>query len=292
MAIVIKPITVEVSKPNIFQAIAAKQNDSNSRFLNVTIVNEGEKITVLPTSMVTINAKRSDGQSNSFFGEINDDGTVTVPLHSWILELAGYVNCDVSIIDASNRKLTSTTFALLVEEAAHGSDDISEDEQYNILVNLIEEVEEAKEKMGTVPEDAIVALEAATASKDQILIYEKEAADALSSIEKTAADVTEWENRVATTEERLTQAEEALDEVESKIENGDFKGDDGPEGRGILSFDITDENVLIANYTDGSTQEIGIVQLTVDNSLTTSDGYILLDVNGAYLIPKEVTDNE
>lgn len=139
MAIVIKPITVEVSKPNVFQAIAAKQNDSNSRFLKVTFVNEGEKIYIIPSAKVTINAERKDGHSNSFLGVVNDDGTATVPIHSEMLELPGYVNCDVSIIEEDS-KLTSTTFTLLVEEASHGSDDISTDEQYDVLTELINEV--------------------------------------------------------------------------------------------------------------------------------------------------------
>lgn len=139
MAIVIKPITVEVSKPNVFQAIAAKQNDSNSRFLKVTFVNEGEKIEVPPSAKVTINAERNDGQSNSFFGEVNADGTVTVPIHSWILELPGIVESDISIIEEDS-KLTCTTFTLLVEEASHSSGDISDSEQYDVLTDLINEV--------------------------------------------------------------------------------------------------------------------------------------------------------
>lgn len=140
MAIVIKPITLEVSKPNVFQAIAAKQGDSNSRFIKATIANDGIMIPVLPTSTVTINAKRVDGQSESFFGEANEDGTAIVPIHSWMLELVGYVNCDVSIIDIEGRKLTTTSFTLLVEEASHNSDDVSEKEQYDFIAALSEEV--------------------------------------------------------------------------------------------------------------------------------------------------------
>ena len=136
MAIVIKPITLEVSKPNVFQAIAAKQGDSNSRFLKATIVNEGVMIPVLSTSTVVINAKRNDGQSNSFFGETNDDGTATVPVHSWMLELVGYVNCDVSIIDTQGRKLTTTSFTLLVEEASNNGSDMSETEQYDFITEV------------------------------------------------------------------------------------------------------------------------------------------------------------
>ncbi len=136
MAIVIKPITLEVSKPNVFQAIAAKQYDSNSRFLKATIINEGEKIPVLPTSIVTINAKRNDGESFSFVGEANDDGTATVPIHSDMLQIPGYVTCDVSIASEGS-KLTSTTFTILVEEANHNPDDgISEEEQYDFLAEV------------------------------------------------------------------------------------------------------------------------------------------------------------
>ncbi len=146
MAVVTKPITVEVSKPNVFQAIAAKQNDSNSRFLKVTFVNEGEKINITPSAKVTINAERSDGQSQSFFGSVNSDGTATLPIHSWILELVGYVTCDVSIIEG-NSKLTCTSFSLLVEEATHGSDDVSSDEQYDVLTDLIQSVNVLDDEM-------------------------------------------------------------------------------------------------------------------------------------------------
>ena len=154
MAVVIKPITVEVSKPNVFQAIAAKQNDCNSRFLKVTFVNEGEKIFISPSATVTINATRNDGESESFFGTVNSDGTATVPIHSWILELVGYVDCDVSIIEADS-KLTCTTFSLLIEKATNNSEDISQDPQYDVLVNLIAEVQKTKENVSNAIKDSV-----------------------------------------------------------------------------------------------------------------------------------------
>lgn len=157
MAIVIKPITVEVSKPNVFQAIAAKQNDSNSRFLKVTFVNEGEKIYIPSSAKVTINAERNDGQSNSYFGTVNNDGTAIVPIHSWILELPGYVDCDVSIIEEDS-KLTCTTFSLLVEEASHGSDDISNDEQYDVLTDLISQTSGAASAIVNTASGSAIAL--------------------------------------------------------------------------------------------------------------------------------------
>ena len=135
MALIIKEIRLEVSKPNLIQAIVAKQNDCNSRFLKASLWDEGAQIPIRSTAEVTINAERKDGTSDSFFGEVNEDNTVTVPLHSWMLELAGDVNCDVSII-VEGRKLTTTSFVVMVEKAAN-SDEASDDPQQNVLADLI-----------------------------------------------------------------------------------------------------------------------------------------------------------
>lgn len=143
MASIIKEITVDVAKKNLFQAIIAKQYDSLSRFLKVTLVNEGVGIVVENSSTVIINAERADKQSKSFAGEVNEDGTVTVPLTSWMLELDGIVKCDISIIDSDSRKLTSTSFDIEVEEAANLNEEISSDENYDILVSLIGDVRDA-----------------------------------------------------------------------------------------------------------------------------------------------------
>ena len=144
MAQIIKKISLEVSKPNIIQAIVAKQYDNNSRFLQVTLIDEGKKIEIAPTSTILINAKRNDGTEKPFAGEANDDGTATVPLTYWMLELEGEVWCDVSVIDTEGRKLTSTKFEVLVEKASCSNSDITEDENYDILVQLIEEVSAIK----------------------------------------------------------------------------------------------------------------------------------------------------
>lgn len=148
---IIKELNVEVTTPNIFQAIVAKQYDMNTRFLKVTFMDCGSRIDIpiTGTSKVVINAERKDGQSKAFEGVINDDGTVTVPLHSWMLELEGTVICDISVIDTETddeKKLTTTSFTLLVEKAAYGGDDITSDPQYDVLVNLIDRVEKLEAK--------------------------------------------------------------------------------------------------------------------------------------------------
>lgn len=147
---IIKELKIEVSKPNIFQAVVAKQFDMNTRFIKATLV-DGADVIYIPaesTVKVVINAERPDGQSKGFDGAVNDDGTVTVPLHSWMLEMEGTVICDISIIDTDaddNKKLTTTTFTLLVEKAAYGGGDVTNDPQYDVLVSLLETCQEASE---------------------------------------------------------------------------------------------------------------------------------------------------
>lgn len=145
MAQITKEIVVDVAKQNIFQAIVAKQHDVNSRFLKVTLCNEGTKIEVPSSATVIINAERANNTSKAFAGTVNSDGTVTVPLTSWMLELDDVVRCSVSIIGADDQKLTSTSFAIYVEAAEYAGTDISEDENFDILLNLIEATNSAAE---------------------------------------------------------------------------------------------------------------------------------------------------
>ena len=147
---IIKELKIEVSKPNIFQAVVAKQYDMNTRFIKATFVDGSDIISIpaVPTVKAIINAERPDGQSQGFEGVINDDGTVTVPLHSWMLELDGTVICDISTIDTTegnNKKLTTTAFTLLVEKASYGGDEISSDPQYDILIELLNSCSMAEE---------------------------------------------------------------------------------------------------------------------------------------------------
>jgi hypothetical protein len=147
MAQVIKEIKVEVSKPNFFEAIVAKQFDNKSRWLRVQLVDNGENITVEDTSTVTINAKRADGGEKSFEGSVDKGkGTVLVPLAYWMLQLEGKVVSDVSVTDTSGRILTSTSFTIQVERASCQDNNVADDDVNVItLRSLIEEVQQVKD---------------------------------------------------------------------------------------------------------------------------------------------------
>jgi hypothetical protein len=148
LARIVQEINLEVAKPNLFQAIVAKQSDYGSRYLKVTFVNNGEKINIEPTLTATINAERPDGASKRFDAVVNDDGTVTAPLTGWMLELQGFVSCDISVMTEDGR-LTTTDFSINVNEAACSDGDISDDEDCDVLKELIVQVETLVEDIET-----------------------------------------------------------------------------------------------------------------------------------------------
>ena len=163
---IVKELNIEVSSPNVFQAVVAKQYDMNTRFIKATFVDNGDKIYIDPnaTVKVVINALRPDGEAKGFDGEVNQDGTVTVPLHSWMLEQVGTVTCDISVIDTEtddNKKLTTTSFTLYVERAAWGGDGITSDPQYDLLIELLNSCDEAGAKADEALQKSSEAIERA-----------------------------------------------------------------------------------------------------------------------------------
>jgi len=203
MAQIIKEITVDVAKKNLFQAIVAKQNDSNSRFLKVTLCNEGVKIEVPSTATAIINAERADDTAAAYMGVVNDDGTVTVPLTSWMLGLDDIVRCSISIIDSNEQKLSSTSFSIEVEAAEYSDSDISEDENYDILVRLISDVSDVKVECENATADATAATTAATRATENAVA----ATTAATAAAEEAQEIADYYGSplVATTAAAMTQ---------------------------------------------------------------------------------------
>lgn len=267
MAKVIQDVTLEVIKPNRFQAIVAKQYDDDSRFLKVTFVNNGEKIEIQKTSTAVINANRIDGESKSFMGETNDDGTATLPLNFWMLSLEGNLYCDVTIIDAEGRKLTSTSFTVLVEKSASGqiSDDPGSDE-YTLLFEATTAAREAAE-LATAAADNVM-------KKDQV-------ASVLDVVKKTPIYIGSG------TDEQINELENLVpgttiyfDETDTSWEDLNQKVDD-------LGAEVDDVKTAVdgkapAGYGLGSAQKVALSELDnfyspgwfyVDEPSTTIGGF-------------------
>lgn len=137
MATITKELTVDVSRLNTFQAIVAKQGDSLSRFLKITLTDNGTAIEIDEAAIATLNVERPDGESDGFLGVVNEDGSVTLPLAAWAIALDGAVKCSLSVVEADETRLTTTSFTINVEAVEFTGEGIEEDENYNILIDLL-----------------------------------------------------------------------------------------------------------------------------------------------------------
>lgn len=267
MAQVIKEITVDVARKNLFQAIVAKQHDSNSRFLKVSFTNEGEPITIGSASSVIINAERADNESKSFAGSVNDDGTVTVPLTNWMLELDDFLRCDISIVAADDSKLTSTSFTIEVEAAANGEgSDISEDENYDILITLLSDCAKVKSDC----EDATNSANTAAAlANDKASLAQtatdraNEVADNLNAVmEEANTSLEEMETATENAVKAKTDAETATSNANTATSNANTAADAANNAADRVGDMLQAQNVSYDNSDSGL--DAGDVKAAVD----------------------------
>lgn len=126
--------------------LTSKQNDINSRYIIASITNNGESIVIPNGAKATLNIRRSDNAKKCYLTTI-ENNKVKGFLSSWAVELEGQLLCDISIID-NEEKLTTTSFAIRVEEACCTSEDIEDATSEDIITNILSELTEIENTIG------------------------------------------------------------------------------------------------------------------------------------------------
>lgn len=148
---VIQEISLDVSRFNPIAPILVKQKDAYTRGFKVTITDNGTPLQIQDSAEVWFNCENltpviesgvETTKKASVEGTVNADGTVTVFVPSVVMEIAGNIQCDISIITTAeaNNELTpqvlkTMTFMLDCQKAANpsGTSSAAEDD---ILVGL------------------------------------------------------------------------------------------------------------------------------------------------------------
>jgi hypothetical protein len=174
---VVREVVADVTIRSTSKLVVAKQNDTGSRFLNVRIKDGGKSLDMPSNSTVLLNVQRPDSSVGTFYGSVNDSGTVKVELNAWILEQPGTISCDISVVDENSVKLTTMTFYVEVEPAVCSDDDIEEPEEYSVIVDLLRRTDEAAqiaEKAAQDAEKLRTECEQATEEAEELLEMFKE----------------------------------------------------------------------------------------------------------------------
>ena len=189
---VVREVVADVMVRSTSKLVVAKQNDAGSRFLNVRIKDNGKSMDVPSTSSVILNVERPDNSSGTFYGTVNDDGTVRVELNSWMLEQAGTIACDISIVKENSAKLTTMTFYVEVEAAVCCDEDFIEAEEYSVLVELLIKTQDACDLATEAASQAVPAVQMCSEATRAAVESSSNANSAAKNANQAAADARKY----------------------------------------------------------------------------------------------------
>ena len=161
-------ITLDLDRRSVYTAICAKQGDTKSRKVQITLVSGGAVYKAPSGAQAKFRAQKPDGTMVLNPAAVNSDGTVTVELTRQTIAVPGEVTADVYLTDSAGAVLSSASFVIHVEPAPAGVQTDSENEFLH-LVALVEQAESASTTAGQ-------QAQAAAASAQQAQEAERNAA--------------------------------------------------------------------------------------------------------------------
>lgn len=173
----IQKISMDFAFHGIPPRVYGKQDDSQSRIVQIDLFNQGEAWPV-PSDAVLMVRYRTPKGAIGLYDTLPDgstpfevsENTVLVQLVDQIFAAAGAVECELRIISAG-AGISTWTFLVDVERGASGDENISSD-YINVLTELTERAETAAEKA-----------EASAKSVDAENLMKKETYDATGDVE-------------------------------------------------------------------------------------------------------------
>ena len=135
-------ITLDLDRRSVYTTICAKQGDTKSRKVQITLVSGGAVYKAPPGAQAKFRAQKPDGTMVLNPAVVNSDGTVTVDLTRQTIAVPGEVTADVYLTDSTGSVLSSASFVIHVEPAPSGMQTDSENE-YLVLVEMVDRAEKA-----------------------------------------------------------------------------------------------------------------------------------------------------
>lgn len=126
-------VTLDLNTRSVFSYIRAKQGDSGSRFVCVTLTENGAAYQLPDGVEANFRCLKPDGNSVYNPAVINDDGTITVELTEQVLAVPGVVSSDVCLCDTQGDILSTVSFEIRVDPAPVGTMVASESELLTLL---------------------------------------------------------------------------------------------------------------------------------------------------------------
>lgn len=135
-------IVLDVNNSNTATHVYAKQGDSVTREIIITLTDDGKRIFPETGSTAIFRAKKPDNTTILNTATINEDGTITAALTDQVLAAEGQVSADVYVTDSTGTTVLSTgTFYIDVEKLPFSGEYGSYNE-FKVFEGIIEELKE------------------------------------------------------------------------------------------------------------------------------------------------------
>ncbi len=180
-------ISLNISGRQAFDYITAKQGDSESRYIVITLLENGEQIIPGDGVSAVFRGKKPDGRTFLNDAVINEDGTITVELTSQILSVDGIVKAEIVLYDENDAVLSTASFRIKVIRQSLNTKSITSSNEFSTLINLINQARTATDSATIATESA----ESAAQSVSEVITEAQKATDSANEIAQTALEMIE-----------------------------------------------------------------------------------------------------
>lgn len=167
--IIVANLTLDTYQRNKVAPLVVPHGDYGARVIRSKITNLGKPVIVESTAAVSIVATRSvDGESQAFSGSVNADGTVTVPVTQWMLDVPEEdVTCHI-VVTGIGYQYSTTSFLIEPQEKANPTEISEDDPRVDVVAEVLagENTRRAAEAERVSNENARIAAENARQSAE------------------------------------------------------------------------------------------------------------------------------
>ena len=168
--IIVANLTLDTYQRNKVAPLVVPQGDYGARVIRAKITDLGKPVIVESTAAVSIVATRSgDGESQAFSGSVNADGTVTVPVTQWMLDVPEEdVTCHI-VVTGIGYQYSTTSFLIEPQEKANPTEIAPDDPRQDLVTEVLagENTRRAAEAERVSNENTRIAAENARQSAEE-----------------------------------------------------------------------------------------------------------------------------
>ena len=140
-------ITLDVNDTRAFTVLNAHQGDSKTRFIDITLTENGNTITLSSNYVATVKASINNKTKAVNTAVVNTtNNVITVELTKTMLDTPGLLNCEVVLQD-NQQFVTSATFTVKVAESVISDESaIVASQEFGKLIDALIEIKDIEDK--------------------------------------------------------------------------------------------------------------------------------------------------